>query len=64
MPLKTLGPIGPRAVGERVKECKSSEKFYEWRHFKINPFRGGAALHQPEPPHLLLHNILKLTLFM
>jgi hypothetical protein len=25
MPLKTLGPIGPRAVGERVKEpCKHS----------------------------------------
>jgi hypothetical protein len=24
MPLKTLGPIGPRAVGERVKPPRSS----------------------------------------
>jgi hypothetical protein len=25
MPLKTLGLIGPRAVGERVKECQKGK---------------------------------------
>jgi hypothetical protein len=27
MPLKTLGPIGPRAVGERVKGAVTSDVF-------------------------------------
>ncbi len=28
MPLKTLGPIGPRAVGERVKEGTQNTGFF------------------------------------
>jgi hypothetical protein len=47
MPLKTLGPIGPRAIGERasVNEELLSSKIY---HFQLMSFETGKLRCFPE----------------
>jgi hypothetical protein len=54
MPLKTLGPIGPRAVGERVKYSKKYCNYHRLGSGTLCTYHKSGAAHSHLKPNLAL----------